>query len=57
MSALLNDPFFMLLSAALIGAIGYNIWQVVYRDKAWKQGRQARRGVALRISGERGSQV
>jgi len=37
MSALLNDPFFMLLSAALIGAIGYNIWQVVYRDKAWKQ--------------------
>jgi nitrate reductase NapE component len=37
MEILLNDPVFIVLSVALVGTIGYNVWQVIYRNKAWKQ--------------------
>jgi hypothetical protein len=37
MSTLLSDPIFVILTLALLGSIGYNVWQVVYRNRAWKQ--------------------
>jgi hypothetical protein len=37
MQALLSDPVFIVLTIALVGSIGYNVWQVIYRNKAWKQ--------------------
>jgi hypothetical protein len=37
MNTLLNDPFFMILSVALVAALIYNVWQMIMRSKAWKQ--------------------
>jgi hypothetical protein len=36
MDTLFNDPFFMILSVALVAALIYNLWQMIMRSKAWK---------------------
>jgi len=37
MATLLSDPIFIILTLALLGSIGYNVWQVIYRNRAWKE--------------------
>ena len=37
MEKLLSDPLFIFLTLALIASIGYNIWQIIERNKAWTQ--------------------
>jgi hypothetical protein len=37
MGVLLNDPVFVFLTLLTLSAIGYNIWEVYKRSRAWKR--------------------